>query len=76
MDAAQWRALAMRRASRIDAQEIERRRRQAERFYREHGIEPDEDMRADHALYILGKMSLEEYQRYLVCKHRPRDLQG
>ncbi|RMH61888.1 MAG: hypothetical protein D6678_02320 [Zetaproteobacteria bacterium] len=76
MDAARWRAEAMCRPTTIDEQEVARRRAQAERFYREQGIVPDEDMRADHALYILGKMSLEEYQRYLALKHAPGSMSG
>ncbi len=67
----QWRKQAMQRASQISPDEMLRRRAQAERFYREQGITPDADTLADHELFIQGKMTLEEYQRYLTIKHAP-----
>ncbi len=60
----------MLRVTAIDRGEIERRRLQAEAFYARHG-RPDEDMLADHELFIQGKMERDEYEEYLAWKHAP-----
>ncbi len=69
--AEEWRAAAMRRPVGVSREEMERRRRIAEAHNREHGI-TDPDRLADQRLYIEGRMTLEEYEAYLVFKHRPR----
>jgi len=68
----QWRKKAMQRESNISTEEMRKRRARAERFYTEQGITPSADTLADHELYIQGKMSLEEYQQYLISKHAPK----
>lgn len=58
----------MQRPSTIDAAESEQRRTQADTHNQANGIS-DPDTLADQKLYILGKMSIEEYQEYLLFKH-------
>jgi len=65
---AAWREAAMARPNGVDELESARRRSIARRHYAGDG-EPDADTLADHELYILGKMTLDEYQEYLVFKH-------
>jgi len=64
----EWREAAMLRSSGIGDDEINQRRAVADAHNRQHGIS-DADTLADQQLYILGKMGLEEYQRYLLIKH-------
>ncbi|MDQ6982041.1 MAG: hypothetical protein Q9M08_03425 [Mariprofundus sp.] len=63
-----WRKAAMRRVSGIDDAESCQRREIAEAYNLKEGIS-DDDTLADQDLYIQGKMSLEEYQKYLLFKH-------
>jgi len=63
-----WREAAMARPNGVDDLEAARRRSIARRHYGSEG-KPDADTLADHELYILGKMNLDEYQEYLVFKH-------
>jgi len=67
--AEQWRTEAMKRESTVDEHEIMQRRAKAELHYQQEIVSPDSDTRADHELYILGKMELAEYEQYLVFKH-------
>ncbi|HXH72629.1 MAG TPA: HAD-IA family hydrolase [Mariprofundaceae bacterium] len=64
-----WRDVAMARPDGVDDLEAARRRAVARRHYTESGMMPDPDTLADHELFIRGKMTLDEYQEYLVCKH-------
>lgn len=57
----------MKRSNNIEMREIERRRSIASEYYRQHG-RPAPDTLADHQLYILGNMALEEYYDYLMFK--------
>lgn len=45
------------------------RRKQAELHYAKEDVQPDASTLADHELYILGKMDMEEYEQYLLLKH-------
>ncbi len=72
----QWRKQAMQGKSSISPEEMLKRRAQAERFYQEQGMTPNADTLADHELFIQGKMTLEEYQQYLVTKHAPKTDNG
>lgn len=69
--AEQWRREAMRRSDGVDAEESGRRREKVAAYHRAEGTEPDTDRLADYELYIRGKMDIDEYQQYLVFKHRP-----
>jgi len=64
-----WRQAAMQRPDGVDDVESARRRAQAREHYRQTGRVPSADLLADHELFILGKMTLDEYQEYLVFKH-------
>lgn len=66
--AAAWREAAMARPNGVDDLEIARRRTLARQHYAGEG-KPDADTLADHELYILGKMTMDEYQEYLVFKY-------
>jgi len=63
-----WRSDAMQRAAGISDAESRRRRKVAHAHNLQEGIH-DADTLADQEMYIQGKMSLEEYQRYLLFKH-------
>jgi len=63
------REAAMLRPSTISDDEIAERRAKAALHYASENTKPDADMLADHALYILGKMSMDEYEQYLLLKH-------
>ena len=65
----EWREAAMKRANGVDEDKSGRRREQVRLHQLEGGVEADADTRADYELYILGKMELEEYQKYLFLKH-------
>ncbi len=61
----------MLREAGISEDEILQRRTLAEKHYVAENIQPDADTLADHALYILGKMDMREYEQYLLFKHHP-----
>ena len=63
-----WRQAAMLRPSSISHDEIKQRREIAKIHNSSNQIS-DADQLMDQELYILGKMPLEEYQRYLLFKH-------
>jgi hypothetical protein len=65
----EWREAAMKRANGVDEGESGRRRKMLQLHQLEGGVEADADARADYELYILGKMEIEEYQKYLFLKH-------
>jgi hypothetical protein len=65
----EWREAAMKRANGVDEDESGRRRKMLQLHQLEGGVEADADARADYELYILGKMEIEEYQKYLFLKH-------
>ena len=59
----------MQRENMISQYETDKRRAQAQQFYAQDTSPPDSDILADHELFILGKMDLEEYEQYLLFKH-------
>ncbi|MDQ7000528.1 MAG: hypothetical protein Q9M12_06555 [Mariprofundus sp.] len=63
-----WRAAAMKRVSDISVAELRQRKKIADAHNLKEGIN-DADTLADQEIYIQGKMSLEEYQSYLLFKH-------
>ncbi len=63
-----WRKAAMNRASGIDDAESCQRREIADAHNLKAGIN-DADTLADQEIYIQGKMTPEEYQKYLLFKH-------
>lgn len=65
-----WRADAMQRKNGISDAEIQQRRAKAQQFYLQQDKQPDADTLADHELFILGKMTQDEYEHYLLCKHQ------
>lgn len=65
-----WRDAAMLRANGVSDIEIEQRRTQATLHYTQSNEQPDADILADHELYILGKMDMQEYEQYLLVKHQ------
>lgn len=65
-----WRADAMQRENGILDDEIQQRRAIAQQFYLQQHEQPDADTLADHELFILGKMTQDEYEHYLLCKHQ------
>lgn len=65
----QWRDAAMSRANGVTEEESELRREIVRAHQLKEGAEADADMLADHELYILGKMDIDEYQQYLLLKH-------
>lgn len=69
-----WRDTAMARPNGVDPLESARRRATAREHYSRQGTPPSNDLLADHELYILGKMSMDEYQEYLVFKYGQNDL--
>jgi len=68
-NANEWREAAMQRENGISDTESQQRRSQAALFYQQENNAPDADTLADHELFILGKMELEEYEQYLLFKH-------
>jgi len=68
-NANEWREAAMQRENGISDTESQQRRSQAALFYQQENTTPDADTLADHELFILGKMELEEYEQYLLFKH-------
>ncbi|MFQ5346058.1 MAG: hypothetical protein ACE5DZ_08895 [Mariprofundus sp.] len=66
-----WRNAVMQRSSGISDMESRQRREIAAAHNLKEGIQ-DADTLADQEMYILGKMSLEEYQDYLLFKHSKR----
>ncbi|WP_038247124.1 hypothetical protein [Ghiorsea bivora] len=64
-----WRDDAMQREHSVSDVEIASRRKQAEAHYEKEGVTPDADTLADHELFILGKMDMQEYEQYLLFKH-------
>ena len=62
-----WRAAALSRPVGVDALEQQRRRHMAAAYHRQHGM-PDAETLADQELYIQGRMDLEEYRDYLLCR--------
>ncbi|MDX8388211.1 MAG: hypothetical protein R8M46_06730 [Ghiorsea sp.] len=68
-NAEEWRDEAMQREGIVAEAEIQQRRHQAEKHYKQEAEQPDTDTLADHELYILGKMELAEYEQYLLFKH-------
>ncbi|OIO71196.1 MAG: hypothetical protein AUJ57_07375 [Zetaproteobacteria bacterium CG1_02_53_45] len=67
-NADEWRASAMARADCVSQQEAEIRQNAAELHNRQNDVS-DPDTLLDQKLYILGKMDITEYQRYLLFKH-------
>lgn len=63
-----WRSAAMKRVSDISDSELRQRKKIANAHNLKEGIN-DADTLADQEIYIQGKMSLEEYQSYLLFKH-------
>ena len=59
----------MQRQSTLSEVEISNRKTMAAAHYAQENITPDAETLADHDLYILGKMDLEEYEQYLLLKH-------
>ena len=70
-NAKEWRKAAMSRETLISDDEISQRRTLAVKHYAAENIQPDADTLADHELYILGKMDMQEYEQYLLFKHHP-----
>ncbi len=70
-NAVQWREAAMSRKGGVSEEESERRREKVRVHHLAEGTEPDADALADYELFILGKMDVDEYQQYLLFKHRP-----
>ena len=66
--AAAWRNDAMQRDSTIDAAAVQQRQQMADLHNRQESI-VDADTLRDPQLYIQGKMSLDEYQDYLLFKY-------
>jgi len=64
-----WRNDAMQRDNGVSDAESVQRRQQAEAHYKQEDVNPDADILADHELFILGKMEIEEYEQYLLLKH-------
>ncbi len=64
-----WRDEAMQRANGVDEAESERRREMVRQHQLREGVQADTDMLSDYELYILGKMDIEEYEKYLLFKH-------
>ncbi|MDX8382528.1 MAG: hypothetical protein R8M45_00505 [Ghiorsea sp.] len=64
-----WREAAMQRQNLVSMEEEGKRRAQALLHYAKEAAKPDDDTLADHALYILGKMEVQEYEQYLLFKH-------
>ena len=64
-----WRNDAMQRDNGVSDAESAQRRQQAEAHYKQDSINPDVDVLADHELFILGKMDMQEYEQYLLFKH-------
>ncbi len=64
-----WRDDAMQRENGVSDAEAASRRKQAEAHYKQEGVSPDADTCADHELFILGKMDMQEYEQYLLFKH-------
>jgi len=64
-----WRKAAMQRENGVSEAESKQRRKQAEAHYAKENVQPTADILADHELYILGKMEIEEYEQYLLLKH-------
>ena len=64
-----WLAEAMQRQTALSEVEISNRKAMAAAHYAQEHITPDAETLADHDLYILGKMDLEEYEQYLLLKH-------
>jgi len=69
--AEQWHAAAMKRSSSLSNEESGRRRQMVQDFHRNEGSDPSAEQLRDYELYIQGKMDMEEYQQYLLFKHRP-----
>jgi len=65
----QWREAAISRPQTIPAAISMQRQQAADQHNRQAGIS-DADVLKDQQLYILGKMELDEYQDYLLFKHR------
>jgi len=63
-----WFEHAMRQPSRISRAESMRRAAIAAQHNAREGI-VDADTLADQQLYIQGKLTLQEYQQYLLLKH-------
>ncbi len=63
-----WRDDAMQRKNGVSEAESVQRRKQAQAHYKHEGM-PDADTCADHELFILGKMDIQEYEQYLLFKH-------
>ncbi len=59
----------MARENGVSVAESKRRRMLAEAHYAKEGMQPSADTLADHELYILGKMDIQEYEQYLLLKH-------
>jgi len=64
-----WRDDAMVREQGVSDAEAASRRKQAEAHYAKENVQPTADILADHELFILGKMDMQEYEQYLLFKH-------
>jgi len=64
-----WRDAAMQRKNSVSAIEAGQRRAKAVLHYAQQQVQPNADILADHELYILGKMDMQEYEQYLLFKH-------
>ena len=67
--AKEWCEAAMKRDNGVSDVESKQRRTLAESHYAKEDMQPTADILADHELYILGKMEIEEYEQYLLLKH-------
>jgi len=65
----EWRDVAMQREDGVSSKVIASRRKQAEAHYAKENVQPTADILADHELFILGKMDMQEYEQYLLFKH-------
>lgn len=63
----------MLRESNISEVEIMQRRALAAKHYAAENNQPNAETLADHELYILGKMDMQEYEQYLLFKHHPNN---
>lgn len=64
-----WYAAAMARRTTLAVEEIHRRQALADAHNIANDIR-DPEVLSDQRLYIYGYMDIEEYQRYLLSKHR------
>ena len=59
----------MQRENGVSDADAKQRRSVAEAHYQQEDVMPDAEAIADHELFILGKMDMQEYEQYLLFKH-------